>query len=241
MAERQKGPRGRRHGDSEADVAAAEWADFAREEEQELRVRRWSIGIALALHLGFAVVFGLVGALPTIGYEVEREKPVFVVRPARFQPPPPRQEEMPKPRAMKIPIPDPTPDDPEPIVNPEEIDLEMDLSDTDITFGPPEAPPIVPQGPIHMNAEVKAPVKISGPDPVYTDSGRRAGIEGVVIVQAIVSKHGMVESVQVLKGLPLGLDQAAVEAVRRWRFAPATLHGRPVDVYYTLTVNFQLN
>lgn len=241
MAERQKGPRGRRHQHSETDVAAAEWADFAREEAQERRVRRWSVGIALTLHGGLAVVFGFFGALPTIGYEVEREKPVFVVQPTRFQPPPSRQEEIPKPRVMKIPVPDPTPNAPEPIVDPEELDLEIDPSDTDLVFAPPEAPPIVPEGPIHMNADVKAPVKISGPDPVYTDSGRRAGIEGVVIVQAIVNKHGIVESVNVLKGLPLGLDQAAVEAVRRWRFAPATLHGRPVDVYYTLTVNFQLN
>jgi protein TonB len=38
----------------------------------------------------------------------------------------------------------------------------------------------------------------------------------------------------------MGLDQAAVEAVRTWRFRPATLNGRPVDVYYNLTVNFRL-
>ncbi len=43
---------------------------------------------------------------------------------------------------------------------------------------------------------------------------------------------------RVLKALPMGLDHAAVDAVKKWRFKPATLNGRPVNVYYVLTVNF---
>jgi TonB family protein len=46
--------------------------------------------------------------------------------------------------------------------------------------------------------------------------------------------------VRVLKGLPMGLDHAAVDAVQKWKFKPATLEGRPVKVYYVLTVNFQV-
>jgi TonB family protein len=45
----------------------------------------------------------------------------------------------------------------------------------------------------------------------------------------------------VLKPLPFGLDQAAVDAVRRWKFKPGTLNGQPVDVIFNLTVNFKLN
>ena len=48
-------------------------------------------------------------------------------------------------------------------------------------------------------------------------------------------------NVQVLKPLPFGLDQAAVDAVRRWKFKPGTLNGQPVDVIFNLTVNFKLN
>ena len=44
----------------------------------------------------------------------------------------------------------------------------------------------------------------------------------------------------VLKGLPMGLSEAAEEAVKRWKFKPATLNGKPVSVYFNLTVNFQL-
>ena len=62
----------------------------------------------------------------------------------------------------------------------------------------------------------------------------------VEIVEAIIDTGGNVTNVRVLKGLPMGLDRAAVEAVQRWKFKPAMLEGRPVKVYYVLTVNFQV-
>jgi protein TonB len=65
-------------------------------------------------------------------------------------------------------------------------------------------------------------------------------MQGTVIVEAIIDKSGAVTAVRVLKPLPMGLDNAAAEAVKKWRFKPATLNGRPVAVYFVLTVNFQL-
>ena len=91
-----------------------------------------------------------------------------------------------------------------------------------------------------MGGDVKAPVKEFAPQPQYTEIARKARIQGVVIVQAIVTKTGDVQDVKVLKGLPMGLDTAAADAVKIWKFKPATLHGKPVDVYYNLTVNFTL-
>ncbi|MGH9381344.1 MAG: energy transducer TonB [Thermoanaerobaculia bacterium] len=227
-------------GDDE--FALGEWGDFAREEAEERRIRKVAIAAAVALHLAVAGFWWVFGALPTIGREIEQEKKVYVVQQVRFQPPPPPQEqEIPPPKTKKVPIPDPTPDEPEPIVDPEELQPEIDLPDTDLIFGMPDAPPAEPQGPIMVGGDVQAPVKLSGAEPTYTEIARRARIEGVVIVQAIVNKEGVVENVKILKGLPMGLDQSAVDAVKRWRFEPATLHGKPVDVYYTLTVNFQLN
>lgn len=61
-----------------------------------------------------------------------------------------------------------------------------------------------------------------------------------MIVEAIIDTNGNVTNVRVLKGLPMGLDKAAVDAVQRWKFKPAMLEGRPVKVYYVLTVNFQV-
>jgi len=61
-----------------------------------------------------------------------------------------------------------------------------------------------------------------------------------VIVQATIDCEGRVTNVTVLQGLSHGLTEAAVDAISRWRFEPATFNGRPVTVYYNLTVNFRL-
>jgi TonB family protein len=61
-----------------------------------------------------------------------------------------------------------------------------------------------------------------------------------VILEAIIDRDGSVRDVRVLKPLPNGLDQAAMDAVRQWRFKPGTHNGEPVAVFYNLTVNFRL-
>lgn len=98
-----------------------------------------------------------------------------------------------------------------------------------------------PQQPIHVGGDVQKPVKVSAPQPAYTEEARTARIQGVVIAQATIRRDGTVSSVKVLKGLPMGLSEKAVEAIETWKFEPATLNGQPVDVYYNLTVNFRLN
>ncbi|NNE58322.1 MAG: energy transducer TonB [Hellea sp.] len=98
----------------------------------------------------------------------------------------------------------------------------------------------VDQGPIYVGGDVAAPKAISKPKPSYTEIARKARVQGVVIVQAIIDKNGNVTSVKVLKGLPMGLDENAVNTVKQWKFEPATLNGKPVEVYYNLTVNFTL-
>ncbi len=89
-------------------------------------------------------------------------------------------------------------------------------------------------------AAVTRPEKIYGVPPVYTEMARRAGVEGVVIVESVIDEEGDVTNTRVLRGLPMGLDEAALEALQTWKFKPATLEGRPVKVYYTLTVNFRI-
>ena len=95
--------------------------------------------------------------------------------------------------------------------------------------------------PLRVGGDVKAPVVINRVEPVYPEVARKARISGIVIVECIIDKSGNVTNVQVLKPLPFGLDQAAVDAVRRWKFRPGTLNGQPVDVIFNLTVNFKLN
>ena len=93
---------------------------------------------------------------------------------------------------------------------------------------------------LRVGGDVKAPVAITRIEPQYTELARKARIEGIVIIEAIIDRNGNVTDVRVLKPLPLGLDQSALEAVKRWKFSPGTLNGQPVPVIYNLTVNFRL-
>jgi protein TonB len=64
-------------------------------------------------------------------------------------------------------------------------------------------------------------------------------VEGVVIIEAIISTTGEVQDARILKSVPL-LDQAALDAVRQWRYTPSLLNGIPVPVVFTVTVQFRL-
>jgi protein TonB len=75
--------------------------------------------------------------------------------------------------------------------------------------------------------------------PIYPAMARTARVQGVVILEAVIDASGRVESARVLRSIPV-LDQAALDAVRQWRFDPARLNNQPVPVVMTVTVNFSL-
>jgi TonB family protein len=87
---------------------------------------------------------------------------------------------------------------------------------------------------------VTSPERTSGPLPTYTEVGRKARVTGNVILGATITEVGGVEGARILKGLPMGLDRAALEAVQGWKFKPATLSGTPVKVLCEVTISFQL-
>jgi len=93
---------------------------------------------------------------------------------------------------------------------------------------------------MRVGGDVAPPIAVTRVEPVYTDVARKARISGVVIIETIIDRNGNVTDARVLKGLPLGLDQSALEAIKRWKFKAGTLNGQPVPVIFTLTVNFQL-
>ena len=74
-------------------------------------------------------------------------------------------------------------------------------------------------------------------EPVYPEIARRAGVSGVVILEAVIDPHGNVTDVNVLRSIPL-LDEAAMDAVRQWKYEPTLLNGVPVPIVMTVTVNF---
>lgn len=103
-----------------------------------------------------------------------------------------------------------------------------------------DVPPPPAQAPVRVGGSVKRPVKITHVAPVYPELAAQARIQGVVIVECILSPNGRVTDVKVLRGVPL-LNQAAVEAVKRWVYTPTLLNGVPVPVLLTVTVSFDLS
>jgi protein TonB len=102
---------------------------------------------------------------------------------------------------------------------------------------PPPPPP--PQAPVRVGDRVQPPAKLRHVAPVYPAIAQAARVQGTVIVDAIISTSGRVESVRVLRSVPL-LDEAAASAVREWVFTPTLLNGVPVPVVMTVTVTFRL-
>jgi periplasmic protein TonB len=93
----------------------------------------------------------------------------------------------------------------------------------------------------HVGGAVSAPQLVSAPDPEFTDEARRTKYEGTCVVSLIVDAQGGTQRIQVVKHLGLGLDEKAIEAVRRYRFKPATLQGRPVPVEMDVEVTFRIS
>jgi len=79
--------------------------------------------------------------------------------------------------------------------------------------------------------------------PVYPEEARKAGVSGVVVVSALVGEDGAVQNVEILRPLEKGCTEAAIAAVRQWRYEPARSAetGKPVRVYFTVTVAFRLD
>jgi protein TonB len=82
-------------------------------------------------------------------------------------------------------------------------------------------------------------MKVHNVDPVYPELARRAGVEGVVIIECTIDPKGRIAGARVLRGHPL-LDRAALEAVEQWAYRPTLLNGAPVSVVMSVTVNFRL-
>ena len=87
---------------------------------------------------------------------------------------------------------------------------------------------------------ISAPQAISAPDPDYTEEARRAKKQGTCVLWLIVDAAGRPRDIKVVRGLGLGLDAKALEAVQQWRFQPALKDGKPVDVQISVEVEFHL-
>jgi protein TonB len=103
---------------------------------------------------------------------------------------------------------------------------------------PPPAPIVAPR-PVPVGGHIKAPMRTKYVTPEYPDLARRNRVQGVVILEAIISTDGKVEALRVLRSNPL-LDHAALTAVKQWEYTPTLLNDRPTPVIMTVTVQFFL-
>jgi protein TonB len=178
-----------------------------------------------------------------------------------FVPPPPPAATAPVVRAVNhnaAPVVAPdhfTPEQPEPPINAGPVDPHgLDIIGTQATpgFGPnlgdalshaaPAPPPPVrqaPQRPLPVGGDIHQPIKVFNIAPVYPEIAQRARIEGDVVIRAIIGTNGTVQDAQVVSGSPL-LNDAALNAVRQWRYSPTLLNTQPVAVIMTVTVSFKL-
>jgi periplasmic protein TonB len=103
----------------------------------------------------------------------------------------------------------------------------------------PAPPPERPAAPVRLPSGIRPPVKTVDATPVYPAIARTARVQGVVILEAVLDAGGRVDDVRVLRSIPL-LDQAAIDAVRQWRYTPTLLNGRAIPIVLTVTVSFRL-
>ena len=113
-------------------------------------------------------------------------------------------------------------------------------SENGTTTGTSDPVPPVDSAPMILTAEMSRPVPLQRLLPKYTEVARRAGIQGTVIVEAVIDEKGNATNVRILRGLPMGLDRSAMEAIQQTQFKPAMIGNRPVKVYYTLPVTFTI-
>lgn len=93
----------------------------------------------------------------------------------------------------------------------------------------------------NVNGPITPPARVESPPPEYPQEARDARIQGVVVLEVVIDSAGSIADIKVIRGLPLGVTEAAIEAVRQWRFEPARLNDEPVAVQYVLTVRFRLD
>ena len=186
------------------------------------------IGALIACVLGLFTFYGLQRFEPEIDNESEGQIIIENIEIPETQ----QFETTPTPARPSIPI------------ESEDEDLADDLTieETDLdNFDAWDAPP-PPSGPQFKFIPYDDPPRPITPiRPVYPDIAQEAGIEGQVLVQCFIDEKGKVKETIVVKGIPnTGLNESAVEALRKTRFRPAKQRERPVGVWITIPINFRL-
>jgi len=124
-----------------------------------------------------------------------------------------------------------------------DFDSKSDLTPTESfpeTLSPPSSSPTIPLIREAGVDRVSAPACVHCPNPSYTDPARVARINGTVLLRLTVSEEGRMTEARVVRGLPFGLNESAMKAVRDWQFKPAKRDGQSVTCMVMTEVTFRL-
>jgi len=219
--------------------------------------RRLTVITSIALHIAAALVFvfaPLAGSVPLPAVMAHIDD--YVIAAALPPPPAPREPVPARPAAVEA---NPAA---APIEAPRSIEPEVEAPVPGVSYAPGGLPisgasgvpgglpaegsvalaapaPQTPPAPLPVGGRIRPPRRLTYVPPVYPAIAQTARVEGIVILEAIISASGDVTAVRVLRSVPL-LDEAARTAVARWRYSPTTLNGVNVPVIMTVTVTFAL-
>ena len=195
-----------------------------------VRIREVSVGVILFISLVFYIFPKFLGEAEKMDYIVVDEIDTF---------------DIPQTEQIKLPEPPSRPSIP---IASEEEDFDEDITIDDTDFDDFEdwdsAPPPPGSGPkVKFVAFDKPPIPIIAPKPYYPEIAKEAGIEGTVVIQFFVDTKGNVTETLILKSGPpnTGLDEAALEAVKRSKWKPAQQRDKKVGVWQTIPIKFTLN
>jgi TonB family protein len=109
--------------------------------------------------------------------------------------------------------------------------------------GPETTPRLLLRGepvdkPAHVGRSVSAPQAVFTPEPSYTDRASQENYAGIVVLSLIIDKTDKPQTIRLVRALGMGLDEAAVAAVKTWQFKPAKREGEPVAVEMNIEVAF---
>jgi TonB family protein len=96
------------------------------------------------------------------------------------------------------------------------------------------------RGPVRVGGDVRAPVALVKVNPVYPPEAQAAQLQGVVLLEIRIATDGSVSEARVLRSIPM-LDQAAIDAVKQWKYQPTRVDGVPVEVEMNVYINFTLS
>ena len=205
---------------------------------------------SLAWVLVFLLSFGTSALMKLRPHETR----VVVVPYRELAAPPPLSEKAPPPQvaiaqpvappsvAVPVPVPDAEAPPEQQIASQEELAATTPAvsseGDGDLVVAPPEEDALPKFGEyVYVEELPEAVTKVS---PIYPDLAREAGVDGTVLVQALVGKDGKVKDTKVVKSIPM-LDANAVTAVKQWVFKPALSNNKPVAVWVAVPVKFSLH